>query len=269
MKKSLTVTISLILLISPLFFPISNAYAEKVTYKWGKITYKSNHIGKLVVTKNTNLYYWDKEYDELVSIGTLKKGEERPVYATQKSEKNGELLNIGNGQLVKSNKNISFKKPTKQMKETVGKERVWLRNPYFIYDSKGNRAYVKNLQEAIILSRKTDELIDDQYTFKLKIASSYYTMENVDGNSIDEYYMKSNPFKKYKFNKSTWDLIKVEKVQIGMTENQVLLSWGYPNDINSYSSSFGSSKQWIYGDVLKGATYLYFKNGKLESWQKL
>ncbi|MFB5195281.1 hypothetical protein ACE198_10250 [Neobacillus sp. KR4-4] len=54
-----------------------------------------------------------------------------------------------------------------------------------------------------------------------------------------------------------------------MTEKQVRLSWNDPNDINNYTYSWGSFDQWIYDDILSasGAIYLYFKNGKLESWQ--
>ena len=82
MKKTLTAIFLSILLLLSLFFPIANASAEKISsYKWGKTTYKANHVGKIVVTKNTSLYYWDKEYDQLVYFSTLKKGEERPVYA--------------------------------------------------------------------------------------------------------------------------------------------------------------------------------------------
>lgn len=55
--------------------------------------------------------------------------------------------------------------------------------------------------------------------------------------------------------------ITQQKVSIGMTREQVILSWGYPDDSNSYTSSYSDMDQWIYGD-----TYLHFYNGVLGSW---
>ncbi|USK69185.1 hypothetical protein [Peribacillus asahii] len=258
MKKFSAVLFSFILLLSFLLLPTNNAYAEKVTYKWGKITYKANHIGKIIVKKETKLYYWDKEYDELIEIGTLSKGKEYPIYSTRDSGRYGELLSIGDNKLVKNNSSVTYQKPSKHMKETVGKERVWLRNP--AADD------LTNLQEAIIISKKKYGSTD-YYDYVLKAKSKYYTLSAKKGTE-KWYYMKTNPFKKYKYSKSTWDLIKKEKIKLGMTTNQVFLSWGYADDINSYSNSYsGSTEQWIYGDVLDGATYLYFRNNKLESWQ--
>lgn len=52
------------------------------------------------------------------------------------------------------------------------------------------------------------------------------------------------------------------KVQIGMTDEQVKLSWGNPRTINRTVMVNHVSEQWVYG-----STYLYFDNGVLTSWQ--
>ena len=60
-----------------------------------------------------------------------------------------------------------------------------------------------------------------------------------------------------KFGKSKWLKILEGKVAEGFTEEMVLLSWGEPKEINK--ASYGD--QWVYENQ-----YLYFENGKLESY---
>lgn len=57
--------------------------------------------------------------------------------------------------------------------------------------------------------------------------------------------------------------IKNKQVQIGMTEEQVILSWGRPKRINESVGRWGRHEQWVYSD----STYIYFENGILTSWQ--
>ena len=53
------------------------------------------------------------------------------------------------------------------------------------------------------------------------------------------------------------------KVQVGMTDEQVKLSWGNPGKINRTVTVNHVSEQWVYGS----STYLYFDNGVLTSLQ--
>jgi len=46
-----------------------------------------------------------------------------------------------------------------------------------------------------------------------------------------------------------------------MSEDQVYLSWGAPDEINSYTSANMKIDQWVYG-----RTFIHFYNGKLNSW---
>lgn len=61
-----------------------------------------------------------------------------------------------------------------------------------------------------------------------------------------------------------WSKISQQKISTGMNKDQVYLSWGEPDDVNSYTSSSLKIEQWVYG-----STYLHFYNGKLESWTEL
>ena len=52
------------------------------------------------------------------------------------------------------------------------------------------------------------------------------------------------------------------KVKLGMRTDEVIASWGYPEDIHRTVGSWGVHEQWVYG-----RTYLYFEDGLLTSWQ--
>ena len=76
---------------------------------------------------------------------------------------------------------------------------------------------------------------------------------------------------------STWNKEECEdmankKIWIGMNELQLEISWGNPNDKNNTTGSWGTHSQWVYGDPIYGANYVYLE-GKNEdsmivtSWQ--
>lgn len=67
----------------------------------------------------------------------------------------------------------------------------------------------------------------------------------------------------------SWDkedcmLIIGRRIWIGMSEDQLVKSWGRPNDVNSTVGSWGSHEQWVYGDF---GPYVYVENGTVTSWQ--
>lgn len=49
---------------------------------------------------------------------------------------------------------------------------------------------------------------------------------------------------------------------VGMTDEMAIISLGPPNNKNNSVGSWGTHEQWVYDDL-----YLYFENGKLESYQ--
>lgn len=57
--------------------------------------------------------------------------------------------------------------------------------------------------------------------------------------------------------------IKERKIRMGMTKEQVLLSWGYPNKVNRSVGEWGEHEQWCY----PSSRYLYFENDVLTNWQ--
>ncbi|MCL5970307.1 MAG: hypothetical protein M1450_02315 [Patescibacteria group bacterium] len=63
--------------------------------------------------------------------------------------------------------------------------------------------------------------------------------------------------------------ISETKIWIGMTKDQLILSWGLPNDRNNSTYSFGVNSQWVYGTY---GPYVYLEGKddnsmKVTSWQ--
>lgn len=63
-----------------------------------------------------------------------------------------------------------------------------------------------------------------------------------------------------------------KKIWIGMKELQLNISWGNPNDKNNTTGSWGIHSQWVYGNPIYGANYVYLEgidesSMKVTSWQ--
>jgi hypothetical protein len=75
-------------------------------------------------------------------------------------------------------------------------------------------------------------------------------------NNLEEFFTEVNPKLKYpNISESVWALIMKEEVKVGMSEEECILSWGKPSEINK--TSYGTD-QWVYGN-----SYLYFEKRKL------
>jgi len=84
----------------------------------------------------------------------------------------------------------------------------------------------------------------------------------------DKIFFTQNPEIIYKnMNKQVYNAIKNGRLLIGMTEDQVGLSIGYPETTNTDEGTWGTNEQWVYG-VHNYYKYVYLKNGKVTSWQR-
>ncbi|MFZ3064741.1 MAG: hypothetical protein WA277_05615 [Nitrospirota bacterium] len=112
---------------------------------------------------------------------------------------------------------------------------------------------------ALLLFVETDEGKEVQINFWVETTNSYISY-------MKEAFYTKDPFPEVrKWNKGILDAIKKHSIVMGMTKEQVKLSWGLPIDINRSVGSWGVHEQWVYGRYSR--TYLYFENGKLTSWQ--
>lgn len=61
--------------------------------------------------------------------------------------------------------------------------------------------------------------------------------------------------------------IACRRFGMGMTAAQLRASLGAPNDVNRTVTRYGTHEQWIYGEPISGATYIYLEDGIITSWQ--
>jgi hypothetical protein len=66
-----------------------------------------------------------------------------------------------------------------------------------------------------------------------------------------------------RFGVSTYKRLKVGEYWLGMSEEMAVVSLGYPDKKNRSVGSWGVHEQWIFNGL-----YLYFENGKLNSYQE-
>lgn len=58
-------------------------------------------------------------------------------------------------------------------------------------------------------------------------------------------------------------------IRMGFTPEQVILSWGRPEHVNTTRTLMGVHEQWVYGEKPFPRAYVYFENGLLKSWEFL
>lgn len=134
---------------------------------------------------------------------------------------------------------------------SVGKY-LWLKHP---------NKHMAGLTKVMI--EKIDIAFDDiiEFTIGSEDYDSYTDALTIN-ELLDRMYLKL-PGKFKKLSKKVANAIENQQVVLGMTSDQAIASWGEPSSVNRTAGSWGMHEQWVYGDK----TYLYFKNGKLTSWQ--
>ena len=96
---------------------------------------------------------------------------------------------------------------------------------------------------------------DEQKALKKLVREQKYKKEE------DELAALENKYKK-KYGEKFYNKLKEGKFWIGMTKEMAIIALGEPDDINKTVGSWGVHEQWIYNKL-----YIYFKNGKLTSYQ--
>jgi hypothetical protein len=56
-------------------------------------------------------------------------------------------------------------------------------------------------------------------------------------------------------------------IRHGFTREQVVLSWGRPDHVNTKSTLVGVHEQWVYGEPPFPKSYVYFENGVVKNWE--
>jgi hypothetical protein len=56
-------------------------------------------------------------------------------------------------------------------------------------------------------------------------------------------------------------------IRQGFTREQVVLSWGRPDHVNTTRTLVGVHEQWVYGEAPFPKSYVYFENGVVNNWE--
>jgi hypothetical protein len=113
---------------------------------------------------------------------------------------------------------------------------------------------------------------DSQFITEIAGIKCYFNSNVIFEASADDYEIfEKDPITIFKWSKSIWNKIASDYnfYWIGMTCDMAIMTMGRPNDINRTVTSQTVYEQWVYNDITNNIpqTFLYFKNGKLTSWQ--
>lgn len=82
-------------------------------------------------------------------------------------------------------------------------------------------------------------------------------------NRFEDYFLTSDPRLSHDWSRRVWSAIERGTVYIGMTQEQVRMSWGEPKEINRTSLPSAVNEQWVYGS----GNYVYLTSGKVSAIQ--
>ena len=163
---------------------------------------------------------------------------------------------------------IYFVKTLNESKKLIGKT-IWTKKAWvsskskFLFTPNRNIKYpITNIQELTVIGI---DKVSYGHTYGTKPFS--LIVKTQEGNTAllpysSLYFYKINPIEP-DWNNRMINLIKEEKIVIGMTRLQARTSWGEPKKINESIGSYGIHEQWVYDD----GNYIYFENNKLTNIQ--
>lgn len=65
--------------------------------------------------------------------------------------------------------------------------------------------------------------------------------------------------------------VENDRIAVGMTRDQVVAAWGWPQDVNRTTTAFGTDEQWCYRDrhdrYALAHAFVYFSGGLVQSIQ--
>jgi len=81
---------------------------------------------------------------------------------------------------------------------------------------------------------------------------------------LDDYQKLVFLTEEEEYSRTTAENIIEHAIRRGYTKQQVLYSWGRPDD---YSQSSGGDDMWVYDRGSNGHQYLFFEDGRLRDWR--
>jgi len=126
----------------------------------------------------------------------------------------------------------------------------------------GNHCYqnISNLEEVKIISCFYSlELFNIQYSSNKK-SGNFQTYENPYN-----YFHLKNPVNLHpKWKKNVWNLIRSNTIAVGMSSEQVIMSWGDTYEKESQDTSSGNTEVWTYMNTVSGREYKVLSKNKTQ-----
>jgi hypothetical protein len=84
---------------------------------------------------------------------------------------------------------------------------------------------------------------------------------------FEDFFLTEDPRAKYPWPDRIWCAIEERRLLLGMTKEQVMMSWGTPDSVHELSATTYGHSQWVYKGIGSSRTYLYFEGGQLTAIQ--
>ena len=150
----------------------------------------------------------------------------------------------------------------------IGKT-IWLNNTL---DFKSFYSYAdydfKRFESVIVVDVHQYQNRNQDYPVWLKVSAKnglegFVRFNGKEGRiGFQDHYYTSDPLPEV-WGKRVIKMIKNSKIELGMTERQLRIAIGNPDELYQTSSRHGFSKQLIYGTNMVDRVYYQFENGKL------
>jgi hypothetical protein len=234
------------------------------------------------------LFSRQPKYDELVGkVGTITARPSRPLADF--------LVRLDDGQTLEAAltlgttlEHVAFVDEIETARRLYLNQTLWLRDrTVWTYDAERDTRNVFYLPKFtpvritnVVLSEDTGQPIrfifssEDRRTgFKdITLGCTNSQSYECSGNRFVQQFVTQDPRKGVDWPDSVWQAVCLQMLSVGMSKDQVVMSWGTPLKINRTESENGAHEQWVYerrhrDDPVDGL--LYFDNaGKLTAIQK-
>jgi hypothetical protein len=97
----------------------------------------------------------------------------------------------------------------------------------------------------------------------VNLSGTNASSRSAEFDQFDRKFYLTDPRKLYPWTPQVWNAIEDEKVIVGMTKEQVTMSWGEPLSINQTVTGGGKTEQWVFSNH----RFAYFQGGVMTSAQ--
>ena len=233
-----------------------------------KRTASFNRVWSILESNKFRPYHKFKNRDYTI-VGTYETWEnDFLVIEDEKDQRYKMLFNFSDEEMPTFPSYILFNDLLKETKSMVG-QTIWLNNTL---DFKGFYSFAdydfKRFEAVTVMDIHPFQNRNYDYPIWLKIQAKngldgFVRFNGDEGRvGIQDHYYTTDPLPK-EWGKDRLTQIKQNKIELGMSQRQVRLSIGNPDELNHTSSRHGVAEQWVYGKEMGNRVYYQFSNGNL------